>query len=240
MGCRQDGGGILPLRRRRLRGKAHGFGAGRGGRKIKVCFCRVKRPLFLLTKQGAFHIMKAMKIAIVAGGEPMEDKRCFLFLDVDGVLNTSAQWGRRFYIDSGCFSRFAHYAVNLSAGKTKIILSSTWKNGFDPAGNHAPHIFDLLKRLQPFGLSILGKTETDEATWDRAKEIRDFIVSHGLQKSRCIVIDDDRALFKTRLPLNCEMIFTDARKGFALPKRRSCWHEFLKIGKQDNHGVQSQ
>lgn len=137
--------------------------------------------------------------------------RIFIFLDIDGVLNTSAQWKRMYQLDDGCIARFNEYIRALSIkASVRIILTSSWKNGFDPAGHHTPQILALIVKLNA---PILGKTES-RADNDRAAEINDYIRNHKLEHEECIVIDDDPDLFKSKISENCALVFTDARVGF--------------------------
>ena len=138
--------------------------------------------------------------------------KIYIFLDVDGVLNTSDQWKRMYQLDKKCVSRFAEYAKTLK-GNVRVILTSSWKNGFDPAGKHTPQIQTLIDSLASHGIRIVGKTLNRE-DGDRAQEINDFIIAHKLEQERCIVIDDDPDLFHAPLLNNCETVWTDARKGF--------------------------
>ena len=150
----------------------------------------------------------------------MEHRRIFLFLDIDGVLNTSAQWKRMYSLNDDCIARFADYVHSLPSEEAKIILTSSWKNGFDPAGRHSPQIRELIEKLAAHGLSILGKTEND-ASEDRAKEINDYIRKHHLEQQTCIVIDDDTNIFHSELSGNCKMLLTDASVGFQYPIKPS-------------------
>ena len=143
----------------------------------------------------------------------MEHRRIFLFLDIDGVLNTSAQWKRMYSLNDDCIARFADYVHSLPSEEAKIILTSSWKNGFDPAGRHSPQIKELIEKLAVHGLSILGKTENDVSE-DRAQEINDYIKKHHLEQQPCIVIDDDPNIFRSELSGNCKLLLTDARVGF--------------------------
>ena len=141
--------------------------------------------------------------------------RIFIFLDIDGVLNTSAQWKRMYQLDDGCIARFNEYIRTLSIkGSVRIILTSSWKNGFDPAGHHTPQVQALIAKLNA---PILGKTE-NRADGDRAEEINNYIRSHKLEHEECIVIDDDQDLFRSKLAENCKLLLTDARIGFQNPQ----------------------
>ncbi len=145
-------------------------------------------------------------------------KRIFIFLDVDGVLNTSAQWKRMYQLDEGCVAQFNEYVRTLSAeGSVRIILTSSWKNGFDPAGRHTPQIQVLIDKL---AVPVLGKTE-NRADGDRAAEINDYIRNHDLEHEPCIIIDDDPDLFHSKPAENCKLILTDARVGFRAPRASS-------------------
>ena len=144
--------------------------------------------------------------------------RIFIFLDIDGVLNTASQWKRMYQLDDGCISRFNEYIRALSEkGAVRIILTSSWKNGFDPAGHHTPQIQALVAKLD---IPILGKTE-NRADGDRAAEINDYIQNHNLVHDECIVIDDDPELFRSKLAENCKLLLTDARVGFQNPQAPS-------------------
>ena len=140
-------------------------------------------------------------------------KKAYIFLDIDGVLNRSSQWRRMYQLDRNCIHAFASF-VNQRYPSHSIILTSSWKNGYDPAGKHAPHILDLIDCLKPFGMTIVGKTSIIDET-DRGLEINTFILQHHLEGHPCIVFDDDESLFEQTKLLNCCTIhFCDATKGF--------------------------
>lgn len=141
--------------------------------------------------------------------------RIFIFLDIDGVLNTASQWKQMYQLDAGCIARFNEYIGALSMkGSVRIILTSSWKNGFDPAGRHTPQLQSLIAKLN---VPILGKTE-NRADGDRAAEINDYIQNHKLENEECIVIDDDQKLFRSKLAKNCKLLLTDAHVGFQNPQ----------------------
>ena len=151
------------------------------------------------------------------GVHEMEQQRIFIFLDIDGVLNTSSQWKRMYQLDDECIARFSAYARTLAApSRIRIVLTSSWKNGFDPAGRHSPQVQELLGKLAANGLSVIGKTESMESE-DRAEEINEYIRKHALENNECIVIDDDPDIFRSKLADNCTMLLTDARTGFKTP-----------------------
>lgn len=145
-------------------------------------------------------------------------RNIFIFLDVDGVLNTSDQWKRMYQLDPQCISRFADFVKSLK-GNVRIILTSSWKNGFDPAGNHTPQIQSLIDSLSSYGIRILGKTLNRE-DGNRAQEIADYITDHKLEKDYCIVIDDDPNIFISDLPTNCKTVWVDSKKGFSSSEKK--------------------
>ena len=54
-----------------------------------------------------------------------QEKIDYIFLDVDGVLNTQSQWKHIFTLDGNCIKRFSDYAKAVSQWMTKVILTST-------------------------------------------------------------------------------------------------------------------
>ena len=149
----------------------------------------------------------------------MRKNPAFIFLDIDGVLNTSTDWKRMYRLDDACVARFLAYAQSIK-GEIRVILTSSWKAGYDPGGNHTPQIRHLIDRLADGNVRVLGKTETRE-DGDRAKEINEYIAAHHLEKISCVIIDDDSTLFKTKLMENCQLLLMDARKGFLAPETAS-------------------
>lgn len=93
----------------------------------------------------------------------------------------------------------------------RIFLSSSWRKGFSTYEWCSPQVEDLKRALAPYGVHIYGKTEEGA---DRGQEIGRFIRAHRLNPARCIVIDDDKGLFKTPLPAGCKTVWVNAAKGF--------------------------
>ena len=118
-------------------------------------------------------------------------------------------------MDADCIAWFNEYIRALSTkGSVRIILTSSWKNGFDPAGHHTPQIQALIAKLN---VPILGKTE-NRADGDRAAEINDYIHNHKMEHEECIVIDDDPELFRSKIADNCKLLLTNANVGFQNPQ----------------------
>ena len=75
----------------------------------------------------------------------------YIFLDVDGVLNTEEDWKRRIYsLNAKCIEAFGKLILMIN--NPKIVLSSSWRNGIAWDGTTAIHIEDLMKVLKPYGI----------------------------------------------------------------------------------------
>ena len=116
----------------------------------------------------------------------------YVFLDVDGVLNTEADWGRKLYsLNPTCVAAFCKLLSKLP--DPKIVLSSTWRNGIARDGTTAVHIDDLIKSLEPTGIKELDKTGT-APDGSRTKEIDHYLRRHA--EDSYIILDDDPTLFE--------------------------------------------
>lgn len=94
----------------------------------------------------------------------------YYFLDIDGVLNNRNMWKNGYSID---LKSVENLALLLSYDDNpKIVLSSTWRTGFDISGNHVSS--DILSdELKKYGLKIedvtpngKNKTRQDEIEYD--------------------------------------------------------------------------
>ena len=118
----------------------------------------------------------------------------YIFLDVDGVLNTEADWARKVYsLNSKCVESFCKLLNSLN--EPKVVLSSTWRNGIARDGTTAVHIEDLIKSLEPAGIKSLDKTGV-APDGSRTKEIDHYLKRHS--KDYYIILDDDPNLFELR------------------------------------------
>lgn len=138
--------------------------------------------------------------------------KVYIFLDIDGVLNTKNDWKNMFSLRNECVTSFNNYLSNLSVtNDVKIVLSSSWKKGFSYNGSHATHIKRLIQSVHG---NIIAKTE-DFDMLNRSKEINDFIIKHNLTDEKIVIIDDDKTLFTDKIAgNNVKFIYTDAKKGF--------------------------
>ena len=115
----------------------------------------------------------------------------YIFLDVDGVLNTEADWARKVYsLNSKCVDQFCRLLKSLP--DPKVVLSSTWRNGIARDGTTAVHIDDLIQALEPAGIKGLDKTAI-APDGSRTKEIDHYLRRHP--EDDYIILDDDPDLF---------------------------------------------
>lgn len=119
----------------------------------------------------------------------------YIFLDIDGVLNTQNDWKHPYTINKTCFKNFIKTVKKCS--NPKIILISSWRKGwFSNYEKCSPQVKDLIKQLNVYGLSINGKTIISEQK-DRAYEINYFLQNH--EKDKYIIFDDDLTEYKTSI-----------------------------------------
>ncbi len=132
----------------------------------------------------------------------------YVFLDVDGVLNTEADWERKVYsLNPKCIAAFCRLLEKLP--DPKIVLSSTWRNGIARDKTTAVHIDDLIRALEPTGITSLDKTGVSP-DGSRSKEIDHYLRRHPAKAY--IILDDDPELFeqKEKTP---HLYLTSARTG---------------------------
>jgi hypothetical protein len=132
----------------------------------------------------------------------------YIFLDVDGVLNTEVDWARKVYsLDSRCVASFCKLLNRVN--NPRIVLSSTWRNGIARDGSTAVHINDLIEALAPAGIISLDKTGVAQ-DGSRTNEIDHDLSRHP--KDDYVILDDDPDLFdqKDKTP---HLYITSAKTG---------------------------
>ena len=118
----------------------------------------------------------------------------YIFLDVDGVLNTEADWAKKVYsLNPKCITAFCGLLEILH--DPKIVLSSTWRNGIARDGTTAVHIDDLIRALEPAGITTLDKTGVSP-DGSRSKEIDHYLRRHPADSY--LILDDDPDLFERK------------------------------------------
>ncbi len=147
-------------------------------------------------------------------------EQMYVFLDIDGVLNGQQDWKRKIPLNKHCIDQFARYIHELNRKyKVKIILSSTWREGFSITGKHSEQIARLLEMLAQHDITIDGKTE-ESFGLDRAEEINSYIHQHGLESIPCVILDDTEEIFMSPLTGNALLHLTNPRTGFTKRDRR--------------------
>ena len=145
----------------------------------------------------------------------------YIFLDVDGVLNCEADWKQNFILNDTCVRYFAE-AVK-KCGTAKIVLISSWKNGYSYVGKHASYVENLQMYLRKYGLEIVGKLPNRPCV-NRSEAIVDYVVDHDIEKF--IIVDDDASLYSPK----CKFLFlVDPKKGFSEADVNRVCERFQKI-----------
>lgn len=107
-----------------------------------------------------------------------------IFLDVDGVLNSQLQFDRNAPISTIAVS---HLKEIVDATNAKIVLSSTWRIGWNREGeNRYKEI--LVKTLADFGLEIMDITPIRNDR-ERGLEINDWMSCKDIESY--VILDDD-------------------------------------------------
>lgn len=107
-----------------------------------------------------------------------------IFLDIDGVLNTSETLEKGIYIDP---ERANLIKKILKETGAKIILSSTWR--FSPLG---------IKAVQEAVGEVLDITPNNNGLTSRGNEIKQWLDSHPVEKYA--IIDDNVDMLKEQSP----------------------------------------
>ena len=130
------------------------------------------------------------------------------FFDIDGVLNTSADWSRQYTFRKNLV---ANLCTLVKERNLDLIMTSSWRTGFiNPMDKeNLPHVKKLEESMAEFGVVIKAKTPIFKGK-ARDLEIRRYLSYHPYD--RCIVIDDDKSEYSSVDGLT--ILFTDSAKGF--------------------------
>ena len=108
-----------------------------------------------------------------------------MFLDVDGVLNTSTTVKQTPYgytgIDDARVEILAHALEKYGGGD--IVLSSDWKE-LNP--KHDDYVY-LVSKLKKYGLEISG--QTFDSNLERGKGIKEYLEEHS-EIEEFVILDD--------------------------------------------------
>ncbi len=145
----------------------------------------------------------------------MKDK-LYIFFDIDGVLNCMSNWDEEnFPINLDCLKNFSDTANFFKTKyETHLIMSSSWRDGFNLEEGHSKDVQNILDKLKNFNLEVEDKTPFFMEK-NRADEINFYIESHGLENFKCLAIDDTKYLFSSPLKKNLRLYITDANFGFS-------------------------
>ena len=61
----------------------------------------------------------------------------YIFLDIDGVLNKESDWRKMFTVNADCINEFCDFYNSVGG---RVILISTWKNGYYGKNNPSMQI----------------------------------------------------------------------------------------------------
>ena len=137
--------------------------------------------------------------------------RLGIFLDVDGVLNTEADWQRPFTLNAACLRAF-RAALGEAAERfdeVTVVLTSTWRKGWNPTFQ-PPHLRELCDALPNEGITPDAPGVLPRGK--RGKEVRYYFHRHPMDA--CLVVDDDKSLFTPTDRLRLTIFLTDATTGF--------------------------
>ena len=131
-----------------------------------------------------------------------KNKKCkniLIFLDIDGVLNTSSSFNTKYELHSNNLDVLADL---ISSGKKqcligKIVLTSTWRLGYDvDYSKCSPQVQNLIDKLSERGISVLGKTPLYQDK-TRDAEISRYIREYALSNNdfTYVTLDDDMSIY---------------------------------------------
>ena len=132
----------------------------------------------------------------------------YIFLDIDGVLNTKEDWTKRLYsLNAQCVKVFCELLKNLD--NPEIVISSTWRNGLARDGSTATHMEELLQVLNSVGITSVDKTAVSP-NGIRSEEIDFYLRRHD--EDEYLILDDDKDLFIQAEKTPC-LYLVDSTKG---------------------------
>jgi len=127
------------------------------------------------------------------------NKDILVFLDVDGVLNTTNSRISKYEVRDENVNALGMLktALENKGYVVKIVLSSTWRLGYVAAYEEcSPQIQKLITKISEAGISIYDKTPVYKET-TRDVEIARYIKGYELKNEEFtyIILDDDISVF---------------------------------------------
>ena len=120
-----------------------------------------------------------------------------IFLDIDGVLNTPSEYGKR--INKNNVDVLNKLITRLEEKyDTQIVVSSSWRLSSG-----------INKIIRDAGVTARLKGVT-ENLGDRSKEINSFISKNRLKPENCLVLDDEKDIVKNVI---CKYYITNYKTG---------------------------
>lgn len=150
------------------------------------------------------------------------------FFDIDGVLNTSADWSRQYTFRSELVANLCQFAKEENLD---LVMISSWRIGFEAplSQDNLPHIRALEREMDKHDVRIAGKTPVLKGK-SRDQEIERYLYYHpygqggkeGHGGMRCIVIDDDTEEYskEAQKSPSLSFFFTDSAKGFSREEQK--------------------
>ena len=120
-----------------------------------------------------------------------------IFLDIDGVLNTPSEYGKRINKSNvGIFNRLLN--ILEEDHDIQIVVSSSWRLSRG-----------VNKTIRDAGITVRLKGVT-ENLGDRSKEINSYISKNSLEPKNCLVLDDEKDIVKNVI---CKYYITNYKTG---------------------------
>lgn len=118
-------------------------------------------------------------------------KTKYIFLDIDGVLNTEDSWKKPYQVFDSRVSLLSDLCKETNA---KIILISTWRVGYDKEYDKcSEQIKNLIDSFSKYGIRIYDITPVLKGR-SRDDEIERFLYFHPCDSY--IILDDDTSIYK--------------------------------------------
>ena len=136
-----------------------------------------------------------------------------IFLDIDGVLNSSSFFNRIFTEEGHCFvnnlldqNALLNLKDLLWQTGAYIVISSTWRFDIDT----------LKKQFAPYGITIAGTTQieniaSNDFAISRSSEIQNFLETRPCFNSYVIIDDLNKMFFSEQQ--QCHLVSTDPKIG---------------------------
>ena len=142
---------------------------------------------------------KRNKVAFMWGRRKYTNKNILIFLDVDGVLNTTNSRFTKYEVKESIVESLGMLVdmLNKKGYIVKVVLSSTWRLGYDKDYEQcSPQVQNLITKLASVDITIYDKTPiyTDKT---RDVEIARYIKEYELKHNdfAYVILDDDTSIF---------------------------------------------